>query len=399
MNTIKSAFLRISQPIGDFYCSVIKAKELFDIAFSDVRRLEKEQSSDGLDTYLGIQRELKPDRVKKIGDYISSVDATFPNSIIVAIEGKYVSVEGDVMSINYPDDRKGKVAKILDGQHRLAGFEGTDFCYSLPSGERKDFELLVTVFVEADLHTQSQVFTMVNQNQTKVNRSLVYDLESLALARNPIKSAHEIASLLNSKEKSPFYHRIKRLGLKTINVKTELLTQAAFVENLVKLISKKPNLDRDILLGRKKGFLGIKTRVLPDTDLLDFKRLPFRKSFVDGEDSVIAANVYNYFSAVQKTWPESWGAGNKSSALNKTVGLIALMRFLRDLYNSIVEEGRVDYGGVVSEAEYLKCLASSNVRDAYFSELEAVSKSSGAIYREIKNGFNKSRVKPGPEQR
>ncbi|WP_433884438.1 DGQHR domain-containing protein [Pseudomonas vranovensis] len=384
MNAIKGNYLRVSQPIGDFYCSALKAKDLYEISYSDVRRLEKEQDGEGLETYLGIQRELSSARVKRIGEYITAVDATFPNSIIVAISERYVTLEGDTLWIRYHDDQKGKIAKILDGQHRLAGFEGTDFCYDSPTGERKDFELLVTIFVEADLHTQAQVFTMVNQNQTKVNRSLVYDLESLALARSPTKSAHQIASLLNSKVGSPFYQRIKRLGLKTPGVTGELITQAAFVENLVKLISKKPSLDRDILLGRKKSFFGMKNKTLPDMESIDFKRLPFRKSFVEGSDSAIAANIYNYFSAISRVWPDSWRSSNKQSALNKTVGLIALMRSLRDAYNEIVLEGKAGYGDVIDEEDYVSFLMGAGVEDRFFSELDPVSKTAGVIYKAIK---------------
>ncbi|MFJ3377126.1 DGQHR domain-containing protein [Pseudomonas sp. NPDC086112] len=393
MNSIKGSFLRVSQPIGDFYCSVMRARDLYEISYSDVRRLEDEQGGDGLDTYLGIQRELNPSRVKRIREYVAAVDATFPNSIIVAVDERYVTLEDNVLWIKYPDDQKGKIAKILDGQHRLAGFEGTDFCYSSPNGERVDFELLVTIFVEADLHTQAQVFTMVNQNQTKVNRSLVYDLESLALARSPTKSAHQIASLLNSKIGSPFYQRIKRLGLKTPGVATELLTQAAFVENLVKLISKRPSLDRDILLGRKKNFFGMKDKTLSNMDRLDFKRLPFRKSFSEGNDSVVAANVYNFFSAVAECWPDSWRFDNKSSALNKTVGLIALMRLLRDAYNDAVAQGQVDYGDVVEEHDFLKFLRGSGIKDNFFSELDAVSKTAGVIYKAIKNKSSAPKAK------
>lgn len=385
MNKIKGRFLRISQPIGEFYCSVMKAKDLHDISFSDVRHLEREQTSEGFDTYLGIQRELKPERVKKINEYIDAVDATFPNSIIVAIDARFISIADGYMWIEYTNYQKGKVAKILDGQHRLAGFEGTDYCFTLPSGEKKDFELLVTIFVEADQHTQAQVFTMVNQNQTKVNKSLVYDLESLALARSPTKTAHQIASLLNSKKNSPFYQRIKRLGLKTDGVKTELITQAAFVESLVKLISKKPSVDRDILLGRKKNFFGMRNRELPDLELIDFKRLPFRKSFADEEDSIIAANIYNFFSAVRAVWPKSWQFDNKQSVLNKTVGLMALMRLLRDIYNEKVIFGGGRYGGVIEEKEYFYFLARAKIDDEYFSGFEAISKSGGVVYKEMRS--------------
>lgn len=382
-NKIKSNFLKVSQPIGDFYCCVMSAKDLYNISFSDVRRLESEQE-DGFDTYLGIQRELSRSRVNKLKDYISSVDATFPNSIIVAIDAKHVLVNNNELEISYHDDQKGKIAKILDGQHRLAGFEGTDFCYESSEGIRTDFEVLVTMFIEADLHTQAQVFTMVNQNQTKVNKSLVYDLESLALARSPTRSAHQIAVLLNSKKDSPFYKRIKRLGLKTIGVDSELITQAAFVENLVKLISRRPNVDRDILLGKKKKFLGLKDSTLPDSELTDYKRLPFRKSFIDSDDSSIAANIYNYFLAIEEKWPTSWDYRNKKSVLNKTVGLIALMRLLRDITNILIMSNEIKYGDVISKRVYMRIIKMIDVEDSYFSEVDAVSKTSGLIYKKLR---------------
>lgn len=89
MKKITAKFLKVTQPIGEFYCCVMKARDLYSISYSDVRRLEEEQSEDNIDTYLGIQRELNKSRVKKIREYIGSVDATFPNSIIVAIDGDF----------------------------------------------------------------------------------------------------------------------------------------------------------------------------------------------------------------------------------------------------------------------------------------------------------------------
>jgi DGQHR domain-containing protein len=384
MNIIKNKYLKVSQPIGEFYCCVMKAKSLYEISFSDVRRMEKEQNNDGFESYLGIQRELNSNRVGKISEYIKSVDATFPNSIIVAIDSKFITLSGDYLSISYGQKDKGKIAKILDGQHRLAGFEGTDFCFTSQSNEKVDFDILVTIFVEADLHTQSQVFTMVNQNQTKVNKSLVYDLESLALARNPTKSAHQIAVLLNSKNGSPFYKRIKRLGVKTPGVTTELITQAAFVDNLVKwTISKHPGLDRDILLGRKKNFIGLKDKNLPDNNNESFRKLPFRKSFIDGEDSAIAMNIYNFFLAVESKWPDSWSGDNKNSVLNKTVGFIALIRTLRDVYNMFVGDGVIDYGGIIDKKQYTSVLSCVDIDESFFSGIDAVSKNSVFIYKKI----------------
>lgn len=382
MKKIEAPYLSVIQPIGNFYCCVMKASHLYQISYADVRIMEGE-SEDGVGTYLGIQRHLNPARVKKIKDYVKSVDATFPNSIIIAMPEKYITLSGNLLSIEYNEEKSGKIAKILDGQHRLAGFEDTNGKFINREGSEEDFELLVTIFVEADLHTQAQVFTMVNQSQTKVNKSLVYDLESLALARSPYRTAHQIAVLLNNKDISPFYRRIKRLGVKTKGVNGELLTQAAFVENLIKLISKKASLDRDILLGKKKNFLGLKDKSLPDSKLSDYKRLVFRKSFIDEDDAAIAANVMNFFNAVKERWPHAWSKNNKSSVLNKTVGLIALFRLLRDIFNNLIDVGEASFGDVIAQGVYLKTLSTIELDDYFFENIDAVSKSSGFIYKEM----------------
>jgi DGQHR domain-containing protein len=385
VSKIQANFLKVTQPIGDFYCCVMKANELYKISYSDVRELHNE-SEDGVGTYLGIQRKLSAARVKKIKEYVTSVDATFPNSIIIAMPEKYIQLKNNILEIDYKNEKEGKVAKILDGQHRLAGFEENNGKFIDKEGNEQDFEVLVTIFVEADLHTQAQVFTMVNQSQTKVNKSLVYDLESLAMARSPYRSGHQIAVLMNNRKDSPFYKRIKRLGVKTASINGELLTQAAFVENLIKLISKKPSLDRDILLGRKKTFIGLKEKKLPDNEKIDHKRLIFRKSFIDEDDATIAANLFNFFNAVADKWGPAWDKGNSTSVLNKTIGLIALVRLLRDIYNIYVQDGTYDYGGVVPKIDFANMLARVKVRDSFFENIDAVSKNSGYVYKHL-NSF------------
>lgn len=386
MPNIKANYLKVTQPIGDFYCCVMKACDLYNISYSDVRSLHNE-AEDGVGTYLGIQRNLSLTRVKKIKEYVLSVDATFPNSIIISMPEKYIRLKDNILAINYESEKEGKVAKVLDGQHRLAGFEGNNGKFINKEGVEQDFEVLVTIFVEADLHTQAQVFTMVNQSQTKVNKSLVYDLESLAIARSPYRTAHQIAVLMNNRIDSPFFKRIKRLGVKTVGVNGELLTQAAFVENLIKLISKKPSLDRDILLGKKKSFIGLKEKKLPDNKSADYKRLIFRKSFIDDDDSTIAANLFNFFTAVSERWGIAWDKQNSQSVLNKTVGLIALIRLLRDIYNYYVEENIYEYGDVISENDFAKVLVKIKVQSDFFESVDAVSKSSGYIYKHLAAGI------------
>ncbi len=389
MACIEFHALRVVQPIGEFYFGVMDASDLVSISYADVRRMKRE-----VEDYLGIQRELKKNRVKEINEYISTLDSTFPNSIIVAIQDKYVTYKDGLMKLTFDDFEKSKLAKVLDGQHRLAGFDEKNVKFKGFDGNDTPFQVLVTVFVEADMATQAKVFAMVNQNQTKVNPSLVYDLESLSVSRSPDKTAHQIAVLLNKNEESPFFRRIKRLGVKTIDhngeaVVNEMLTQAAFVSNLVKLISPRPKEDRNLLLGKKKKFLSFSDRKFDYMDQASLKRCVFRECFVKEKDEIIALNVFNYFEAIRKTWPEEWDARNRNSVLNKTVGFIALVRYLRTIVNLIRDVLGLDGYSVIAYQQFKFILDSTGVTPDFFYSVDAVSKSSGEIFNELSKNTSK----------
>ena len=70
---------------------------------------------------------------------------------------------------------------MIDGQHRIAGL----YKYEGEVG----FDINVTIFVGTDIADQAQIFSTVNLEQTKVNRSLAYDLFALAHSRSPKKRA------------------------------------------------------------------------------------------------------------------------------------------------------------------------------------------------------------------
>lgn len=373
--------IKIEQPIGEFFFGKMTARKLMEISYSDVRRLENEER--GVEKYLGIQRPLKKERVKDISSYISTIDATFPNSIILAVNEEHVTWNNNQITISYSKDELGNIAKILDGQHRLAGFDEKNFSFLDFEGNKKEFELLVTIFVKADMSVQAKIFSMVNQNQTKVNKSLVYDLESLAETRSPWKTCHSIAVYLNGEESSPFYRRIKRLGVKSNSKEPEPLTQAAFVENLVKLISPNAQEDRNIIMGKEKGFLGFKSKVLPNMDFESLCKFPFREAFYSDKDEVILKIVFEYFRTVEKIWPSDWDKNTKNSVLNKTVGLIAMFRLLGYiLRNGLINHEITTELNLPSDYFEVK-LGSLNLDDDYFRSFDAVSKSSSQIFKEL----------------
>ncbi|MBL7918279.1 MAG: hypothetical protein JNM96_07760, partial [Bacteroidia bacterium] len=79
---IKLPCLEATQPIGNMYIAVIDSDVLEFISLVDVRRLKDGRE---VEEYTGIQRKLSTKREKDIGKYVNLIDATFPNSIILAI--------------------------------------------------------------------------------------------------------------------------------------------------------------------------------------------------------------------------------------------------------------------------------------------------------------------------
>ncbi|HVF70466.1 MAG TPA: DGQHR domain-containing protein [Chthoniobacterales bacterium] len=308
----------VQQPIGRFYIARISAKDLIAITHVDVRRIEREERE--VETVLGIQRPLSKTRVKEIGAYVNTVDAAFPTSVILAVES-FDKDDKNVRNIFYDRATKqleirpdGRVAKVLDGQHRIEGLRAL-----IEANE--PFECVVTIFVDADIEEQALIFATINKTQTKVNKSLVYDLFELAKNRSPEKTCHNIAILLNRQQGSPFRDKIKVLGTAD-DAAAETLTQATFVEALLKYISRNAMKDRDFLKRNPSKKLPKDERLAPELFL--------RSWFREEQDAKIATLVSNYFAAVRQKWPSAWDSPARGLILNKSTGFLALMRFFKD---------------------------------------------------------------------
>ena len=326
--SISISCLEVKQPIGTFYACSISWRDLCNIAKFDVRRVI--QAERDVERYLGIQRPLNKGRVKELEDYVTYFDATFPSSIIIAVDAKCADYDADtkVMTLSNflgnDEERPIKfnhIARVLDGQHRIAGLYNFD---------GPDFDVAVSLFVGADIADQAQIFSTVNLEQTKVNKSLAYDLFALAKSRSPQKTCHNVAVALDKDPQSPFYRSIKRLGVATEGRVGETITQANFVESLMGYISRTPKKDRDILL--RGGKLP-----LENSDVLEV--IPLRNLFISEKDMQIADLIWAYFDAIRKRWPEAWSFRGQGLMLNKTNGFRAAMRVFGPAYLHLAAPG------------------------------------------------------------
>lgn len=349
--------IKVTQPIGEFYIGSVSAKDLIQITRADVRRIEKDEKRE-IERYLGIQRPLSNSRVKELKEYVKTVDACFPTSIIIAVPEKCAKFDRNtnVMTLqayridsDFGDDDENiefeKIASILDGQHRLKGLEEY-------GGQ---FDLNVSIFIEADLEQQAMIFSTVNLAQTKVNKSLAYDLFDLAKSRSPQKTCHDIAVAFSEDSEGPFYKRIKRLGFAHEDSSLPTITQATFVEALMKNISRKPTKDRSDLIEGKS---------LDRSEGKELNYTPLRNLFIDEKDLDIAEIISNYFESVKKKWPKAWESNAKGNMLNRTNGFKGLMKVFPKLYLQIVEPG-----GIPKITDYDKWFSKVSLADSDLTTL------------------------------
>jgi len=348
--------IEVTQPIGTFYVGVLDAKDLVDISWADVQRIERRE----VEEFLGIERPLSKDRVAELQKYVRTVDATFPTGIIIAVSSEDADYDQDsgTMTIAKAD----KVAKIIDGQHRIAGLTG------YANGA---FQVNVTVFVDMDLEDQAMVFATINMKQTRVSKSLAYNLYEYATSPSPQKTCHDIAKLLNKREGSPFQDKIKILGRATAGKLGETLTQAAFVEQVLKLISDDPDADRDLL---KRG-----KSPKPATPE-QARRLILRDIFLDRRDADIALCLWDYFLAVRRRWPQAWDSTERGVILSRTTGFVAFMRLLACIYSDLGLPARS-----VGEDAFHGVLSRARIEDGDFNAERYRPGSAGqaALFREL----------------
>jgi DGQHR domain-containing protein len=302
--------------------------------------------------------------VCRLHDYVNFVDATFPTAVILAIdESECVSYDDDKHQLvlsnvragnERPDIAISNLCRVIDGQHRIAGLE--DF-------KGKNFDVMAAIFVGIDISDQAYIFATVNLEQTKVRKSLAFDLFELATTRSPYKTCHNVAVALDRVKESPFFQRIKRLGTATPGRGSETITQSTFVDALVRYISAEPKADRDLLLRGES---------LPVLDRETEKRFCLRRLFMDDNDIAIGIIVQNYFEALRSRWPKAWDDFSQGAMLNRTNGFRAFMAILGRVYISVAKPG-----DVVRQDQFDSVFKRSNFTDDDFNTTNFVPGSGG----------------------
>lgn len=348
---IRIPALKIVQPLGEFFVAVLPARLLLQVTYSDPLRIIG-FSEGGQYELKGHQRKLVQDRLKSIGRFIDTVEAAFPNSIILAANyGENGELEEDEQrrwKVEFSsDDRdqatlviptEAKLAAIVDGQHRLFGFKEAS------RQDRLEMPLLCAVYLDLPHPIQAYLFATINYNQKPVDKSQSYELYGFNLeeeppeAWSPEKTAVFLCRKLNTDSSSAFYERILVAAqadpaveaAARIRKKDWAVSTATVVEGLLRLFSSNPKRDRDLMhrkeLGRGRARKLLRTEAPQD-------RTPLRQAYLECNDLLIFTIVKNYFNAVSDAvWQGGGGA-----YIRKTVGIQALFDVLRQICPKALE--------------------------------------------------------------
>jgi DGQHR domain-containing protein len=279
---------------------------------SEVSRIETESYGDD-NPY---QRFIDESRVTSIANYLKEEFALVPNSVVLAVgESVACDVKEKIHFARIKIDWvEGVPLSIIDGQHRVAGLESL-----LKNGPTvfDDFELPVCILTDVPFYLQAELFAVINGKQKPVSRSRIYDLLGYRPVSDPLlrekaykgelaihRFCHLAVRVLNNAKTSPWHERIKMRG-----AGPGVVTQAAMVDNLARLVTPKKNV----------------STVLTFPVLCKY----FKKNDLIGLSRVCII----YFLGIAKARPDLWGDDKmlRDSLFGKTTGVAIMLTVMHDL--------------------------------------------------------------------
>lgn len=199
---------------------------------------------------------------------------------------------------------------VIDGQHRLKGLQFA------PEEVRQNYDVLVSFMLGFPRAVVAEFFYTINYEQKPVNKSILYELMGeFSYELNEITFMHEMVRVLNVVDKSPFYRRIKMLGVvekeATFEIKEKMtISQAFLIDYLVNTISKD----------------AMRSPTYPPIFLYYYQ---------DKEKHTqLIRFVLNYFKAIRRKMEAAW-ENPESSIICNSIGIGALIRVMHFIFIKI----------------------------------------------------------------
>ncbi|MBN8544908.1 MAG: DGQHR domain-containing protein [Ignavibacteria bacterium] len=282
----------------------------------------------------GAQREFDASRVSKIAEFLNEDEHPFfPNTIIATCDlvnnldellltedsseedffrtksrprnASFFQKTNDTYKLFIPKERN--TILVIDGQHRLRGIEKANL------ENRGGYELLIAFILGFDRSVIAKLFYTINYEQKPINKSLLYHLTGeFSTDITPISFLHYTVKLLNESKKSPFFAKIKMLGVMPRDLPSESRKQVSISQAF--LIDE---LKRLILCNRST-----KTYIRPI----------FRYYFLNEELQIeLIRFIIKFFTVVMELKISLWDDPSTSS-LSKGIGVGALLKVMNVVF-------------------------------------------------------------------
>jgi len=283
--------LEVRQGKRKLYQFAVEGKRLADI--STVSRVHRDDDGE----IGGYQRPEVQHHVKAIRSYLESPGALMPNALVIAFDSRVRFKPAPVKAVSgarvgtliipvadqqsLMEDRPGWV---VDGQQRAA---------ALREAQLDDFPMPVVAFITDDLREQRAQFILVN-NTKPLPKGLIHELLPVTDAHLPTalirkRYPSKLLSLLNLLPNSPMEHAIK----------TPTMPDGRIRDNSVLKMIENSITDGALYMYRD-----------PRTG--------------EGDTSRMLEVLWNFWTAVARTWPAAWELPPRKSRLTHGVGIVAL---------------------------------------------------------------------------
>lgn len=161
------------------------------------------------------QRIIKKNRLSQVQEFVNT-GGFFPNSIVINIDTKSKGLRFDMSDLQEKNSvsklgmlhlpKKYKSIYIIDGQHRLYGYSGSEY--------RTTNSVPVVAFLDLKKEDQVKLFMEINENQKAVSKNLRNTLNSDLLWSSSSfidqrrALSLKIAQSLGEERDSPLYNRV-----------------------------------------------------------------------------------------------------------------------------------------------------------------------------------------------
>ena len=167
-----------------------------------------------------LQRVVNISRAKEIGKWLQDENSLLPNSIVLDLKNNVeIELTGipDQVTITIPNPDETddcKIAYILDGQHRIKGFDYSDGI---------EFDLAVVAVHNVTESVRAKLFIDINSKQVKVDERLLLDLMAgTGILASDNERVYEVIKGLDEEPSSALYHKIQFFALPKRVLSTQL---------------------------------------------------------------------------------------------------------------------------------------------------------------------------------